>query len=118
MFEMLAGPESVLPKKILEESAGRITTTDRNLNWGYGIGLVVQRLSGHVLVGHTGGNAGYLAMAYVEPRVNTGIIILRNRSRGWADKSKQLLPDLEVNKLLQIFADKLKVTRVFAGSPA
>jgi hypothetical protein len=41
--------------------------------------------------------------------ISTGIIILRNQSRGWADKSKQLLPDLEVAKLLQIFADKLKV---------
>jgi len=53
--------------------------------------------AGHIFVGHSGGVAGYTAMAYFQPAAKTGIIILRNESA------------LGMEKLLDAFAQKLEV---------
>lgn len=97
VFEMLGGPDSVLPKNDLEENAHRIITTDRELTGGRGIGFTVLNYSGHVFVGHSGGVSGYSGMAYVQPAAQTGIIVLRNESA------------LGMEKLMQVFAQNLEV---------
>src|SRR5882724_4572909 len=97
VFEMLGGPDTVLPKKVLEENADRIITTNRELTRSFGIGFAIQNKAGHIFVGHSGGVAGYTAMAYFQPAAKTGIIILRNESA------------LGMEKLLDAFAQKLEV---------
>jgi CubicO group peptidase (beta-lactamase class C family) len=97
VFEMLGGPESVLPKKELEENLHRIITADHELTGGRGIGFTILNMSGHVFVGHSGGVSGYSALAYVQPVAQTGIIVLRNESA------------LGMEKLMQVFAKTLEV---------
>ena len=94
---MLGGPDTVLPKKVLEENNSRIITTNRELTRSFGIGFAIENKAGHVFVGHSGGVAGYTAMAYFQPNAKTGIIILRNESA------------LGMEKLLDVFAQKLEV---------
>jgi len=97
VFEMLGGPESVLPAKELEENFHRIINADRELTGGRGIGFTVLNLSGHVFVGHSGGVSGYSALAYVQPAADTGLIVLRNESA------------LGMDKLMEVFAQNLEV---------
>ena len=97
VFEMLGGPESVLPKNELEENAHRIITADRELAGGRGIGFTILNMSGHVFVGHSGGVSGYSALAYVQPAAQTGIIVLRNESA------------LGMEELMRVFAKTLEV---------
>lgn len=96
-FELLGGPESVLSRKELEENAHRMIAADRDLTSGYGIGFLVQRNQGHVLVGHSGAVAGYVAAAMFQPSAGTGIIILHN----------EIAPGME--KLMQAFMKTLPV---------
>lgn len=96
-FEMLGGPETVLPHKELEENTQRIVTTDRGMNRGRGIGSTLVTLSGHVFVGHSGGVSGYSATAFFQPDAETGLIILRNESA------------LGMDKLMRVFARNLQV---------
>ncbi len=96
-FEMLGGPESVLPKKELEENAHRLIAADRDLTSGYGVGFLIQRADGHVFVGHSGSVAGYLAVAMFQPTAGTGIIILHN----------ELAPGMQ--KLMEVFTRTLPV---------
>ena len=97
VFEMLGGPDSVLPKNELEENAHRIITADRELTGGRGIGFTILNLSGHVFTGHSGGVSGYSGFAYIQPAAETGIIVLRNESA------------LGMDKLMEVFAQTLKV---------
>jgi CubicO group peptidase (beta-lactamase class C family) len=96
-FEMLGGPESVLPKKELEENAHRLIAADRDLTSGYGVGFLIQRADGHVFVGHSGAVAGYLAVAMFQSTAGTGIIILHN----------ELAPGMQ--KLMEVFTRTLPV---------
>ena len=102
-LEMLGGPESVLSKKELEENAKRLITADRELDFGYGIGFLVQRQAGHVFIGHSGGVAGYLTMAMFQPTAETGIIILHN----------EIAPGIQ--KLMEIFTKTLPVKEPEVG---
>lgn len=96
-FELHGGPESVLPRKELEENELRIITTDRNMNRGRGLGVTLVTLSGHVFIGHSGGVSGYSATAFFQPEAETGIIVLRNESA------------LGMDKLVRIFAENLQL---------
>jgi CubicO group peptidase (beta-lactamase class C family) len=96
-FEMLGGPETVLPRKELEENTQRIVTTDRSMTRGRGAGSTLVLLSGHVFIGHSGGVSGYSAMAFFQPDAETGLIILRNESA------------LGMDKLMRVFAQNLQV---------
>lgn len=95
VFEMLGGPDAVLPSKELEENRHRIIIADSDLAGGRGIGFTVLNLSGHRYIGHSGGLSGYSALAYVQPAAQTGLIVLRNESA------------LGMEKLMQIFAQAL-----------
>lgn len=96
-FEMLGGPDSVLPRKELEENAQRIVTTDRSMTRGRGIGSTLILLSSHVFIGHSGGVSGYSGTAFFQPDAETGLIILRNESA------------LGMDKLMRVFARTLQV---------
>jgi CubicO group peptidase (beta-lactamase class C family) len=89
-FEMLNGPESVLPKKELEENFKHIVPGSEG-----GMGFLILRPGGPgsaaVYVGHSGGVAGYAASAFFEPHANVGIVILRNAL------------DFEAQKMLDVF---------------
>ena len=106
VFEMLGGPESVLPHKELEDNTARVTVTDQGFNRGYGIGFIVERRSGHVFVGHAGGTDGYIAVAFFQPEAQTGIVILRNQTMGFADRQPR--PDPNLEKLYQLFVNHWK----------
>ena len=99
-FEMLGGPESVLPRKDLEENELRVISTDRSMMRGRGLGLTLVSLSGHVFIGHSGGVSGYSATAFFQPEAQTGIIVLRNESA------------LGMDKLVRIFAENLRIKPV------
>jgi len=96
-FELHGGPESVLPDKELEENSRRLVASDPGLNFGYGIGFLIQRKDTKEVVGHSGAVAGYLAAAFFRPDASTGIILLHNEI------------DPAITKLLQIFWEKLEV---------
>jgi CubicO group peptidase (beta-lactamase class C family) len=99
-FEMRGGPESVLPRKDLEENELRVISTDRNMTRGRGLGATLVTLSGHVFIGHSGGVSGYSATAFFQPDAATGIIVLRNESA------------LGMDKLVRVFAENLRVKPV------
>ncbi len=96
VFEMLGGPESVLPKQELEETRRQIFA-NADLTAGYGLGFQVNRVGEHMFIGHPGSVSGYMAMAYVQPQAGIGIVILRNEN----------VPGAE--KLLDLFMHKLEV---------
>ena len=96
-FEMHGGPESVLPRKDLEENELRVINTDRSMTRGRGLGATLVLLSGHVFIGHSGGVSGYSATAFFQPDAETGIIVLRNESA------------LGMDKLVRVFAENLRV---------
>jgi CubicO group peptidase (beta-lactamase class C family) len=96
-FELHGGPESVLPNKELEENARRLVASNPGLQFGYGIGFLIQRKEDRELIGHSGAVAGYLAAAYYRPDANTGIIVLHN----------EIEPS--IGKLVDLFWDKLEM---------
>jgi CubicO group peptidase (beta-lactamase class C family) len=103
-FEMLNGPEAVLPKKELEKNYSRIIFTNTELNFSYGIGFMIQAPVQHgdvmaTFMGHSGAVSGYPAWAFFEPHANVGIIILDNANDG------------KGFKLMDIFMHKLEVKR-------
>jgi CubicO group peptidase (beta-lactamase class C family) len=96
-FEMHGGPESVLPRKEVEENELRIVTTDRSMTRGRSLGVTLVTLSGHVFIGHSGGVSGYSATAFFQPDAEIGIIVLRNESA------------LGMDKLVRVFAENLRM---------
>lgn len=78
VFEMLNGPDAVLPKDELKQNYARVAIANNGLNAGYGIGFNLKRVGDHVFLGHGGGVAGYAADAEFEPDAQVGIIILHN----------------------------------------
>jgi CubicO group peptidase (beta-lactamase class C family) len=96
-FELHGGPESVLPNKELEENSRRLVASSPELDFGYGIGFLIQRKDNKELIGHSGAVAGYLAAAYFRPDANTGIIVLHNEI------------DPAIEKLVDVFWEKLEL---------
>jgi CubicO group peptidase (beta-lactamase class C family) len=99
-FELHGGPESVLPRKELEENEQRVVNTDRRMNRGRALGATLVTLYGHVFIGHSGGVSGYSATAFFQPDAETGIIVLRNESA------------LGMDKLVRVFAENLRLKPV------
>lgn len=85
-FELGEGPESVLPKRVLEENYKQF----RNLGAqeytrdmiGYGIGFQVMKHGGLTFLGHGGAVAGYHARADFDKASGTGFVVLRNVEGG------------------------------------
>jgi CubicO group peptidase (beta-lactamase class C family) len=102
VFEMMNGPETVLPRKELEKNYNRIIFTNTDLDNGYGIGFLIQQSVQRAdvtatFIGHSGAVAGYAAWALFEPHANVGIVILDNANDG------------KGFKLMDIFVHKLEV---------
>ena len=95
LFEMLGGPDSVLPRKDVEGNRHNLVCADPEMNVGYGIGFHAQRVAGHLLLGHAGGVIGYTAMAFFDPDSQLGLILLRNETAFGNEK------------VLQAFAERL-----------
>ena len=81
-FQMGEEAPTVLKKESLDESFDRLIIADPSFQGGYGIGFEVTRLDGVLLLGHSGGVAGYQAQAYFDRSSRTGVILLRNALGG------------------------------------
>lgn len=104
VFEMMNGPESVLPKKELKENRKRVVFSNPDFEGGYGLGFaMLSPVDGHditaTFLGHQGGVAGYVAWAVFEPHANVGVVILDNANDG------------KTFKLIDLFVHKLEVQR-------
>jgi D-alanyl-D-alanine carboxypeptidase len=94
-FELGHGPESVLKKVTLEDNFKRVNSASGDLTSGYGIGFQVERHGSHIVYGHGGAVAGYLAGAFVHRASGVGVIALRNVSGGPFNISVLALRSLE-----------------------
>ena len=61
-LELGEGPETVLPKSVVEANLARANSTNGNLDAGYGVGFQLSRRGADVFIGHGGSVAGYTAM--------------------------------------------------------
>jgi CubicO group peptidase (beta-lactamase class C family) len=86
-LELGEGPETVLPKNVLEANLARANSTTGNLDSGYGVGFQLSRRGADVFIGHGGSVAGYNAMAWIHRASKTGVIVLRNAGGGKFDLS-------------------------------
>jgi CubicO group peptidase (beta-lactamase class C family) len=93
LFELGAGPASLLKPESLEQNYQRVMTADDEMRGGYGIGFQTERHDSLVLVGHSGGVAGYQARAFINRPSKTGVIILQN-SIGGGFHSGELMVNL------------------------
>jgi len=84
-LELGEGPETVLPKNVLEVNSARANSTNGNLDSGYGVGFQLSRRGADVFIGHGGSVAGYTAMAWIHRASKTGVIVLRNAGGGQFD---------------------------------
>ncbi len=81
-FEMGEENPAVLKEESLEESFQSMINASPDLKGGYGIGFEARRLDEVLLHGHSGGVAGYQALAYFDRGSRTGLIVLRNELGG------------------------------------
>ena len=86
-FELGAGPETVLPKAVLDAHQSRVQSASGRLDSGYGIGFQLSRRGEHVFLGHGGSVAGYTAQAWIHRPSKSGVIVLRNAAGGRFDLS-------------------------------
>lgn len=86
-FELGEGPETVLPRALLDETQGRVNSANGRLDSGYGVGFQLSRRGPHVFLGHGGSVAGYSAQAWVHKPSKTGVVVLRNAGGGRFDLS-------------------------------
>lgn len=77
-FELGAGPETVLPRKVWLDNLTRSNSANGELTSGYGVGFQMMRRGDMVVYGHGGSVAGYHAGAYFHVASQTGLIFLRN----------------------------------------
>jgi CubicO group peptidase (beta-lactamase class C family) len=94
-FELSEGPPSVLKKETLNRNFSRVYSSDADLASGYGIGFSVFREGNRVIFGHSGGVAGYTAVAFIHRPSHTGVIVLRNVSGGRFDMGRLATRALE-----------------------
>lgn len=77
-FELGAGPETVLPRKVWLDNLTRSNSANGELTSGYGVGFQMMRRGDMVVYGHGGSVAGYHAGAYFHVPSQTGLLFLRN----------------------------------------
>jgi len=77
-FELGHGPDSVLPRSVLDEAFGGIVATDASLESGYGLGFMAMRRDDFSFVGHNGSVAGYGAAMYYDRGMQLGVVLFRN----------------------------------------
>jgi CubicO group peptidase (beta-lactamase class C family) len=87
-FELGHGPDSVLPKSILDEAFGGLVVTDASFEIGYGLGFMALQRDGYPMLGHTGSVAGYRAAMYYDRSAQLGVVVFRNVSGGKQDPDR------------------------------
>lgn len=85
VFEMGAGPESVLPRAVLDSNFRRRVYVNAAMTDAAGLGFVTVRDGSLVFDGHAGDVSGYQAITAFDRRARRGIVVLRNVSGGTLD---------------------------------
>lgn len=119
-FELGHGPDSVLPRAILDDAFGGIVTTDAFLQTGYGLGFMALPRDGYSFVGHNGSVAGYQAAMYFDRAMRIGVVLFRNVVGGKQDPNRlaiDILAMLAAAKRGEIQADIDTRVKAQAASP-
>lgn len=90
-FELGQGPDSVLPRAVLDDAFGGLVVTDAFLGSGYGLGFMALQRDGYPIVGHSGSVAGYRAAMYFDRNAQLGVVVLRNVVGGKQDPDQLAL---------------------------
>jgi len=99
-LELDRGPESVVPRSMLDEAFGGVVASDRSLDGGYGLGFMAASRDGYAYTGHGGSVAGYRASMYYDRVRKLGVVVFRNVGGG-----KQNSDRLAVN-ILSLLANR------------
>ena len=84
-FQLGNGPDSVLSRKVLDESFDRLSWDSARASYGYGIGVSLLRRGRLAAFGHGGDVAGYIAEVRFDRKAQTGVIVLRSANGGRFD---------------------------------
>ena len=120
VFELSRGPESVLPRSMLDEAFEGIVATDRDLEIGYGLGFMAMRRDDYSFLGHNGSVAGYLASMYYDRGMKLGVVVFRNVIGGKEQPNRlaiDILSLLSRNKRAEIQADIDRRVKAQVASP-
>ena len=94
-FQLGHGPDSVLPRRLLEENFATKGSSTGDLSSGYGVGFRVTRSGELIATGHTGSVAGYRAAALFDRASGKGVVVLRNVTGGELDVVELAMAILE-----------------------
>lgn len=120
VFELSRGPESVLPRSMLDEAFEGIVTTDRDMELGYGLGFMAMRRDDYTFLGHNGGVAGYVAAMYYDRGMKLGVVLFRNVAGGKEEPNRlaiDILSSLAAKKRADIQADIDRRVKAQVASP-
>jgi CubicO group peptidase (beta-lactamase class C family) len=96
-FELGYGPENVLSKETLALRDKVPVAANQSLDYGYGLGIQVNRWNNVVAAGHSGNVAGYTSMVLYDTERHFGLVVLRSAGGGKADAGQ-----LAVRALLKL----------------
>ena len=119
-FELSRGPESVLPKALLDEAFEGLVATDRFLETGYGLGFMAMNRDGYSYTGHSGSVAGYRAAMYYDRGMKLGVVVFRNVGGGKQNSDRlavDILSLLATRKRAEIQADIDTRFKAQVGTP-
>jgi len=120
VLELGRGPESVVPRSILDEAFGGLVASDRSLDGGYGLGFMAASRDGYAYTGHGGSVAGYRASMYYDRVRKLGVVVFRNVGGGKANSDRlavNILSLLAKRQRDEIQADIDKRVKTQAASP-
>jgi CubicO group peptidase (beta-lactamase class C family) len=120
VFELGRGPDSVLPRAILDAAFGGLVATDAFLQTGYGLGFMAMRRDDYSFLGHSGSVAGYRAAMYYDRNYHLGVVVFRNVVGGKQDPNRlavDILSLLASAKRAEIQADIDRRVKAQVASP-
>jgi CubicO group peptidase (beta-lactamase class C family) len=117
-FELGRGPESVVPRAMLDEAFGGLVATDRFLGTGYGLGFMAMSRDGSSYVGHGGSVAGYRAAMYFDRPRKLGVVVFRNVGGGKQDANRLALDILSVLVAKRVAEIQADIDQRFKGQMA
>ena len=124
LFELGHGPDTVLPRSVLDDAFGGIVASDASLQDGYGLGFMAMHQDGYFFLGHNGGVAGYVAAMYYDRANKIGVVLFRNADGGKENPNRlaiNILYGLAAKKRDQAQADierRMKARAAVPGSEA
>jgi len=120
VLELGRGPESVVPRSVLDEAFGGLVASDRSLDGGYGLGFMAATRDGYSYTGHGGSVAGYLAAMYYDRVRKLGVVAFRNVGGGKANVDRlavNILSLLAKRQRDEVQADIDKRVKAQTASP-